>query len=209
MERRRAEQQVGHEIEGIDPAAADVRPLERLERVDLVGDQQEHEIGAEQPERDGPGTRRRQQAHRHADEEQVRERVGEADGEAERVEIGRHDLRLDQERPGEDRDGRREDRGVDESAAVATGEPTADQLQQAQGDEWVAGEVQDVGDRRERVLTDDLEPVPHEIAGHEQGLPECHEEPWSDALRPVAPDAEKDHADRRRADRVVQEALGQ
>ena len=120
------------------------------------------------------------------------------------------DLRLDQERPGQDRDGRRQDRRVDQAAAVTAGEPAPDQQEEAERDERVAGEVQDVGDRRERVLADDLEPVPDEVAGHEQRLTERHEQPRRDALRAVRAGRRAScQDDRGRPDGVVQEALRQ
>ena len=99
MEDRRPEHQVGDQVDRVDRAAGDVRAVEVLDRVDLVGDDEQDERAGQQPERRGPGARRRQQAHRHADQQQVRDRVGEADADDERIEVSVDDLRLDEERP--------------------------------------------------------------------------------------------------------------
>ena len=99
--------------------------------------------------------------------------------------------------------------GVEQAAAVAVADPALDQQQQAEGDERVAGEVQDVREGRERRLADRLVPVPHDVAGDEQGLPGGHQQPRQPALGLVLRDPDEGDHDRRPADDVVEPALGQ
>ncbi len=208
MRRGGPEQDVGDEVDAVEPAARDVCLVEVLDRVDLVRHEQRHEAEQQQPERRCAGAWGREQAHRDADEQQVVDRVGEADHERQGVEVGRGHQRLDEERPGQDRDGRRQDGRVEHAAAVAIAEPSPDEQEQADRDERVAGEVQDVGQRGERRLADGLVVVPQDVAGHEQGLPGGHQVPGETSLRTMDGHAHEGHHDGRAADDVVEPALG-
>ena len=84
-------------------------------------------------------------------------------------------------------------------------EAAPDEQVDAERDERVAGEVEDVGDARERLLADHLVAVPHEVAGDEQGLAGRHEQPRQAAIRAVAPDRRRARRRRRRPDGVVDE----
>ena len=123
------------------------------------------------------------------------------------VELRADQLRLDQERPGQDRGRRRQDGCIERTATVAAADAAADHHQEPERDERVAGEVQHVGHGRERVLADDLVPVPEQVAGHEQGLADGHQDPRRGTVGLVAPDTDEGDGDRRRADHVVEQAL--
>ena len=207
VEDRRPERQIRQEVQRVDRAAGDIRSLEVLEGVDLVGDDQQEERPGQQAEGGRPSARRGQQAHGHADEQEVGERVRQADADVERIEFRPDELRLDEERPRQDRAGGRQDRGIEEAAAVTAAHPATDEQEQAGRDERVAREVQHVGERREWVLADHLVPVPHDVAGDERGLADGHEHPRHPTIGRVADDPDDGGRDGRRADDVVEPAL--
>ena len=130
MQRRGPEEEVGDEIEAVEQAARDIGALEVLEGVDLVGDEQQARGSRRAGGTRGPRARRRQEAHGHADQQQVGDRIGEADGQRQRVELAADHLWLDQEGPRQDRRGGRQDRRVEQAAAVAVTEAPADQQEQ-------------------------------------------------------------------------------
>ena len=127
MRRGGPEQQVRKEVERVDRAAGDIAALEILERVDLVGDQEQ---APGSPPAGGTSRARagcRQEAHGHADQQEVRDRVGEADGEPHRVEIARDHLgwmRNVHDRIG---DAGRQDGRIEHATAVTAADATPDQ----------------------------------------------------------------------------------
>ena len=207
MKGSRSEQDVGRDIQAVKHASTDIRLVERLHGVDLVRNEEAAEARGQHQEGRSPGTRRRHQAQRHTDQDEVSDRVGQGDRKRQGVEVGRGDLRLHHECPRQDRRSRGQDGRVQEPATVTGAEPAPNEEQQAEGDERVAGHVEHVGKGRERVLADRLVPVPQEVTGDEEPLADRHQDPRKPPLGSIAPGPVEDGHDGRAGDHVIQDAL--
>jgi hypothetical protein len=139
-----------------------------------------------------------QEAYQQRQEQHVPHRVGQRDEPAQPAEVVAAGGRRHQEDPGEEAEADGHDGGVDPAHPVPSGCPRAHQQHQAEADQRAAGEVEGVGQRRERgrAVQHPLIQRVDEVAGGDAGQPAGQHPPQPRPPWPVQadPDEQPGHA---------------
>jgi hypothetical protein len=149
------------------------------------------------------------QPGRQGQQEHVPDRVGQRHQQLDQpkrrvLEVGDHD-----QDPGEQAEADGDDGGVDHPGHVPPGRAAEGQHGEAGGQDRIAGQVEGVGQRRERLdVQHQLVDREQGVTGHEQALGGRDQPPGQPPGRTVPGDADRDGRGRRRPDQEVQHRPG-
>ncbi len=152
VQRRRPPEHVENDPAHIGWTAHLPRSVQLDPAVDAVGDQQAQRPRRQEAHGHVSGPAAEHQAHEDAQDQDVADRVRDRGQLGKQGDVGRAQVRLDQVDPRQDPAPRRDDERVQHRAGVAVAPPPGpDHRCQAGDQQRNGGEVEDVGDRRERV----------------------------------------------------------
>jgi hypothetical protein len=179
--------QVRHHPAEVEQAAV-VAPEGGEPGVDDVRGQLQQQGDSEDPVARPPGTRAGVEPGQHRQQEHVRERIGERDQPRPQRQRAVGGDRPHQERPRQQPEAGGDDQRVDQPGPVPPAGPAADHDQQGGRQQRIAGQVQRVGGRRERLAVQhiDVHAVGH-VAGDEHGKATGQAVPDASTCRPVQP----------------------
>ena len=207
-ERSAGPDHVRPEPESVDRVASDVRVV--VQPVDLVGDDPERDAHEQEAIGGGATAGADEQLRQRDQEQHVHGRVRH-----------RHEPRafrpelpvvvgIDEEHPLHERDAAEDDHGVEDRRAARLAAELAQQDEDAECEQRIPRQVEDIGDRRRRRLAVELDLVDGEdrVAGDLAEQPEREQVPGQPIARwQVEPRAEVDRDHRRQPDRDEEDGL--
>ena len=204
---RRTPGEVGGQPREVEPRRAQLR-VDAERRGGRVGHDQQPDRREEQLDGGVPPSGGGDQADETGEEHDVAERVGHADQRRHRGDAGvdrgsPEQLVGDQGQP--DHDGP----GVEGSREVTRGAAAVDQVEQAEREHRVRGEVEVVAGGREGLAAREVVERVEGVADHPQQLTDRHQEPRLRSLRLVHPDADDDRDDAADPDGEVEQVADQ
>ncbi len=189
MQRGCPDQRVRHHPQRVEPRAGRIGLVQERECIEAVCEEPERHSAQKQPERWQTDRRSEQESHERHERHGVCHGIGQSDAPGERIRLGLGDERLDQELPAGDDGGDRNERRV-KAISAPKGAATAGEQQRSEREQRVAGEVERVGQRRERRLLPEhaLVQGPDQVTRRETGQRGGNAQPRGFPARPVDPD---------------------
>ena len=203
VERCRPPEQVVDQPPGVEQAALAVPGVQLDEAVHRVGRQQAHDADPDEVEADRPVARADREPGGNGEEHHVHQWIGDRDDPVEERQPVGVGVGLDDKHPDQQPQPDGDDRGVEQAGPVPPRRAGAEQQEQADDQERVDRQVEEVTDRRKV----EVEGVVEDVADHERDLGGDEEHPRQGLSRAVPDDADDDRGRRRKPDQAVHEPV--